>query len=290
MPWYLRWVSSCFEFHNLDYAETLSDKQNQEFFVRFAKNHEEWQVRQAKEALRLFKYFQATADRADNYCRKSNPEWKELEENAVNLLRLKHRAQNTERTYLIWLRSFAGYLGSKTPDQITSEDIQQYLSYLAVERKVSTSTQNQALNALVFIYKLVLNKDLGEHELDAVRANYKRKLPVVLTRKEIQSIFEQLSGTCKTMAMLIYGCGIRLQECLNLRIKNVDCERGMLIVRAGKGEKDRRTVLPEMLKLAITEQIAQARNLHKLDRKNDVAGFFLPDALSRKCKFSVQLT
>ncbi|HAE40090.1 MAG TPA: integron integrase [Candidatus Riflebacteria bacterium] len=282
VPWYLRWVSSCFEFSNLDYAETLSDKQSQEFFVQFARNHEEWQVRQAKEALRLFKYFQATTDRTGSARRQSSPEWKALEEDASNLLRLKHRAQNTEKTYLTWLRSFAGYLGSKPPDQITSDDIQQYLSYLAVERKVSTSTQNQALNALVFIYKLVLNKELGEHELDAVRANYKRKLPVVLTRSEIQSIFEQLSGTCKTMSMLIYGCGIRLQECLNLRIKDVDCDRGMLIVRAGKGEKDRRTVLPEMLKQAIADQISQARTLHELDRKNDVAGVALPDALIRK--------
>ncbi len=120
------------------------------------------------------------------------------------------------------MRSFAGYPGSKTPGQITSDDIQQYLSYLAVERKVSTSTQNQALNALVFFYRQVLNKDLGEHELDAVRANYKRKLPVVLTRKEIQSNFAQLSGTCKTMAMLIYGCGIRLQECFELRRHNME--------------------------------------------------------------------
>lgn len=282
IPWYLRWVSSCFEFYNLDYTETLTDKQNQEFFVQFARNHEEWQVRQAKDALRLFNYFQGTTDRTDNASRQNNLEWQTLEESASNLLRLKHRAQNTEKTYLTWLRSFARYLGSKSPDLITSDDIQRYLSYLAVERKVSTSTQNQALNALVFIYRLVLNKELGEHELDAVRANYKRRLPVVLTRNEIQSTFERLSGTCKTMAMLIYGCGIRLQECLNLRIKDVDCERGMLIVRAGKGDKDRRTVLPEMLKQAIAEQISHARTLHELDRKNDVAGVFLPEALARK--------
>jgi integrase len=85
---------------------------------------------------------------------------------------------------------------------------------------------------------LLYLEELGEHELDAVRANYKRRLPVVLARNEIQRIFEKLSGTSKTMAMLIYGCGIRLQECLNLRIKDIDCERGMLIVRAGKGDKD----------------------------------------------------
>jgi integron integrase len=282
VSWYCRWISSCFESYNLDFREVLSEKQNQEFLIQFGKNHEDWQVKQAQDALRLFKYFQATKDFIPKDQKQDNVNWLTIEKTASDLLRLKHRALNTEKTYLNWLRSFATYINGKLPDNVTTEDIQQYLSNLAVEKKVATSTQNQALNALVFLYREVLNKELGEHALDAVRANYKRRLPVVLTKREIQSIFAQMSGACKTMAMLIYGCGTRLQECLNLRIKDVDCEQGMLIVRSGKGNKDRRTVLPEILKPLITQQILHARKLHELDRKNAVAGVFLPDALSRK--------
>ncbi len=282
VSWYIRWVSGCFEFYNLDFKEALSEKQNQEFLIHFGKNHEDWQVKQAQDALRLFKFFQGSKDFNQNDRKQLNANWLEIEETASNLLRLKHRALNTEKTYLTWLRSFAVYIDGKLPNNVTTEDIQQYLSYLAVEKKVATSTQNQALNALVFLYRDVLNKELGEHALDAVRANYKKRLPIVLSRSEIKSIFAHMSGTCKTMAMLIYGCGTRLQECLSLRIKDIDCDQGMLVIRSAKGNKDRRTVLPEILKPLITQQILHARKLHEIDRKKDIAGVFLPDALSRK--------
>ncbi|MCL5420957.1 MAG: integron integrase, partial [Nitrospirae bacterium] len=199
-----------------------------------------------------------------------------------NALRLRHMSYSTEKTYLMWLRSFTGFIAGKTPDDLTVADMQQFLSYLAVERKVSPSTQNQALNALVFVYRHVLDKIIGVDELNAVRAAYRRRLPVVLTVREAHSIFDKLSGIHRLMAMLIYGCGLRILECLSLRIKDIDIEQGIVIVRAGKGDKDRRTVLPESLKDDLIRHIAEVRSLYDNDRQEDINGVYLPGALERK--------
>ncbi len=283
VPYFLRWIEYCYNFCDAPFEEQISEKQRLEFLTHFARNHEDWQVQQAEEALKLYKYF-LTGGNSEDISGKAaeSPEWQKLEEETRKVLRRKHLAINTEKAYVAWLRSFTGFVGSKTPDQISTDDMQQFLSYLAVERKVSTATQNQALNALVFVYRNVMKKELEEHELDAVKAAYKRRLPVVLARDEIQKIFGNMSGNNRTMAMLIYGCGLRLSECLSLRIKDVDIERGMIIVRAGKGDKDRRTVLPESLKLKIAEQIKHARAFYDQDRTKEIAGVFLPGALERK--------
>lgn len=137
------------------------------------------------------------------------------------------------------------------------------------------------MNALIFVYRHVLDKDL-EDQIDSVRARQKRRLPVVLTVKGVHNVFDKLSGIHRLMAMLIYGCGLRLQECLSLRIKDVDIEQGILFVRAGKGDKDRRTVLPESLKDDLIRYIAEIRSLYESDRKNDISGVYLPDALEKK--------
>lgn len=204
----------CFEFSNLSLTESISEKHKNDFLTQFAHNHEDWQVNQAKDALRLFEYFKKSiTGNEEEPDLNHHKEWKEIEDRARELLRLKHRSLSTEKAYLIWLRSFVGRFPTKKPDEIIPMDLQDFLSYLAVERKVSSSTQNQALNALVFVYKSVMGKELRENQLDAVKAHYHRSLPVVLARSEIQEILKHLSGTAKTMTMLIYGCGLRLQEC-----------------------------------------------------------------------------
>ncbi|HOV90245.1 MAG TPA: integron integrase [Syntrophorhabdaceae bacterium] len=195
--------------------------------------------------------------------------------------RLRHRSLSTEKAYLSWLRSFKAYVEQKEPYQFNGRDLQDFLSHLAVDKKVSSSTQNQALNAIVFFYRHVLDKNIDQ-ELSAVRAKQKRHLTVVLTIKEIQDIFDQLSGTNKLMAMLIYGAGLRLQECLQLRVKDVDIEQNILIIRSGKGDRDRRTVLPEVLKDDLIMHLGEIRSLYEQDRKNEIAGVWLPDALDKK--------
>jgi len=137
------------------------------------------------------------------------------------------------------------------------------------------------LNAIVFVYPHVLDKDI-ENVIDAVRARHKRRLPVVLTVQEVEQIFDKMSCIHRLMAMLIYGCGLRLTECLSLRIKEIDLERGVIIVRAGKGDKDRRTILPERLKDDLIRYIASVRSVYEKDREQGLNGIYLPDALERK--------
>jgi integron integrase len=196
-------------------------------------------------------------------------------------IRLRHLAYSTEKTYLLWLRSFRAFIEGKDPAQLMGKDLQDFLSHLAVEKNVSAATQNQALNALVFLYHNVLDKKI-ENELNAVRASSRRRLPVVLTTKEIERNFEYLDGVPLLMAMLIYGCGLRLQECLRLRIKDIDLYQNMVIVRSGKGDKDRRTVLPESLKEEIIRHISEVKLVYEKDRKENISGVWLPDALERK--------
>jgi integron integrase len=199
----------------------------------------------------------------------------------IEALRLRQRSLSTEKTYIGWLRGFRTFINSKEDDKLSAQDIQDYLSYLAVEKRISSSTQNQALNAIVFFYRHVLDKNI-DGELNAVRASQKRRLPVVLSHKEIESIFSQMQGTHKLMAMLAYGCGLRLLECLKLRIKDIDIEQSLVIVRSGKGDEDRRTVLPETLKDELIRHIGETRALYEEDRKKDMPGVYLPHALEKK--------
>ena len=150
------------------------------------------------------------------------------------------------------------FVHGKYPAELGGGELQEYPSYLAVERHVSPSTQNQALNAIVFIYRHILEKNI-DNELSAVRAKQRRHLPVVHSVKEIEKIFDQMTGLHKLMSMLIYGCGLRLHECLGLRIKDIDLEQNVVIIRSGKGDKDRRTVLPESLKEDLIRHIATVR-------------------------------
>ncbi len=201
-----------------------------------------------------------------------------------NMLRLRQRSINTEKTYLYWLRYFYHFLEGKSPGELNGWDLRNFLSHLAVERQVSASTQNQAFNALVFFYRHVLDK---ESEIDkvksAVRAHKRRRLPVVLHRDEVFQIFDQLSGIHLLMARLIYGCGLRLKECVSLRVKDIEFDRGALTVRSGKGDKDRVTVLPDGLKDELREHLATVKKIYKKDREAGVDGVYLPFALD--CKY-----
>jgi integron integrase len=282
VPYYLKWVSDCYGFLDQPLSNRLSIEQKKEFLLDMAKRHEDWQVKQADTALRLYDYFLSKNIAPKTGETSSNEEnWGLLEEKMREALRLRHRSLSTEKTYLIWLRSFRTFVGEKTPDRLEGRDLQDFLSHLAVEKKVSPSTQNQALNAIVFLYRHVLDKNIDQ-ELSAVRAKQRRHLPVVLTNKEIQSVFDQLSGTLKLMAMLIYGGGLRLQECLQLRVKDIDIEQNILLVRSGKGDKDRRTVLPEALKDDLIKNLAEIRSLYDQDRRDGIAGVWLPGALEKK--------
>ncbi len=199
----------------------------------------------------------------------------------VRMLRLKHRAHNTEKTYLYWLRYFYRHTNGKPPNDLCSSDVKDFLTKLAVENKVAASTQNQAFNALLFFFRHVL--DINIEDLNEVaRAPRKRRLPVVLTKGEISALFNHLSGKKLLMAQLIYGCGLRLTECLNLRIKDLDFKRQRIVVRSGKGDKDRETLFPKLLEKDLYQQVNRVWNIYLKDVDANVPGVYLPNALERK--------
>jgi integron integrase len=207
--------------------------------------------------------------------------WDLAAETIVRLMRLKHMSLKTESVYLGWIRQFKDYVGSKPCSRVTEQDAKSFLSFLAVERKVAAATQRLAFNALLFFYRNVLG--LGIDGLGTVVPSHiSRKLPVVLTREEIQRIFNHLSGPYLLMARLIYGSGMRLKECLGLRVKDIDFGRNCLTIRGGKGDKDRETVLPEKLVQEINGHLLKVRSLFEKDRRNRLAGVVTPGALDRK--------
>lgn len=280
--YYVKWVSDCYRYFDIPVTHPLTNEQNTKFLNHLAKKHEDWQVQQADRALRLYDYFLSRFQRDNNESNESVPsDWQKIEERLHVALNLRHRSYSTEKTYILWLKQFRGFIKDKNPHSLEGKDLQDFLSHLAVEKKVSASTQNQALNAIVFLYRHVLNKNI-EGEISAVRARQNRRLPVVLTVKEIEKIFSGMSGVNLLMAKLIYGCGLRLHECLQLRVKDIDLEQNVVIIRSGKGDKDRRTVLPEAVKEELVTHMNKIRVLYKKDRETKLNGVQLPGALERK--------
>ncbi len=164
---------------------------------------------------------------------------------------------------------------------MSAEEITQFLTHLAVDGRVAASTQNQALNALVFLYRQVLKVELPQIQ-DVVRARQRRRLPVVLTREETESVIARLRSTNRLIASLLYGSGLRLMEAIRLRVKDVDFGRGEIIVREGKGEKDRITMLPQSIRAALEAHLVGVKRLHNQDLKTDGGEVYLPYALERK--------
>ncbi len=282
VPFYLQWVQRAYGQLKAPFTVALTANQAALFLNGLSHTHPDWQIRQAEDALRHYAYFLSRRQKAENtHFPNSGTSWHPFLEKMRRAMRLKHRSYQTEKSYLSWVQSFRRFLNNKAPEQLVGEDIQQFLSFLAVEKKVAASTQNQALNALVFFFRHALEKSLWPH-ITAVRSRQHPRLPVVLSPAEIQAIFSHLNGTHLLMAQIIYGCGLRLQECLRLRVKDIDEQRNMLIVRSGKGDKDRRTVLPDSLLPKLREHLQTIRKLYQEDRRKNLPGVALPGALERK--------
>lgn len=184
----------------------------------------------------------------------------------------------TEQAYTQWVVRFAQFHGADDASTLGGADIVRFLEHLAVERSVAVNTQNQALNALVFLYSQVLNKPLGELE-NFARAQRPRRLPVVLTRDQVRSLISHIASTHQLMARLIYGTGMRLMECVRVRVKDIDFDYHQIIVRDGKGAKDRVVPLPEILDKALISHLRSVRETHDEDRRRGFGEVYLPDAL-----------
>lgn len=197
------------------------------------------------------------------------------------ILRLKHYSLRTEQAYLYWIRRYIRANGMRHPREPGGAVVERFLSDLARRDRVAPSTQNQALAALLFLYREVLAQDLPWME-NIARAKRMPRLPVVLSRAEVSALLRWMSGREALLAGLLYGSGLRLMECLRLRIKDVDLERNEITMREGKGGKDRKTVLPQMLRTALRLQMAEARALHARDLEAGYGAVSLPGALARK--------
>jgi integron integrase len=196
-------------------------------------------------------------------------------------LRVKHYSLRTEQAYVGWIRRFILANGKRHPREMGAAEVEQFLSDLAVRGAVAASTQNQALSALLFLYREVLGTELPWLE-NVVRAKRPRRLPVVLSQAEVRRLLAEMDGRSWLLASLLYGTGMRLMECLRLRVKDVDFARNEITVRDGKGGKDRRTMLPRSLVEPLQREIERARTLHQQDLAAGFGATRLPHALARK--------
>jgi integron integrase len=196
-------------------------------------------------------------------------------------VRTLHYSPRTEEAYVYWIRRFIFHHGVRHPQEMGSDEVRAFLNHLAVNEHVSASTQNQALNALVFLYRRVLNRTLGL--IDGIeRAKRSQRVPIVLSREEVRALFKHLDGTPLLVCQLLYGAGLRLLEGLTLRVKDIDFQRGEITVHDGKGGKDRMTMLPSSAKGSLQQHLEHTQHLHQEDLKRGLGRAPLPDALLRK--------
>ncbi len=197
-----------------------------------------------------------------------------------SVIRVQQKAFTTEKTYCYWINQFIRFCDYQSPDEICAQDVTRYLTHIAVNRHVSPNTQNQALCALVFLFKYVLVRPL--ENIDAVRSKEQTRIPVVLSRNEVEAILELLPHPFKTMIELAWGAGLRKNEILRLRIKDIDFDQRTIIVREGKGRKDRVTVLPQRCIVGLEQTIKSAEHYHYLDCDEGFPSVQMPFALAKK--------
>jgi len=233
-----------------------------------------------------------TVSRTDNiirpfqYCeagyqvKSDSAEWDEILEKLAAEIKLRHYSRKTLKTYAQWFRRFQHYLNSKPPAELSTTDVKDYLTYLAVKCHVAASTQNQAFNSLLFLYRHALKKDFGNLR-DVPRAKKSHYIPMVLSRGEIDAILGNLPYPYDLAVKLLFGCGLRLFECLQLRVRDFNFETGKLTIH-GKGKKDRTVPLPVTILPELKKQLQIVKGLHCEDLEAGYAGVFLDDAVERK--------
>jgi integron integrase len=207
---------------------------------------------------------------------------KKLLDQVRDTLRVKHYAYRTEEAYVDWIRRYILFHNKRHPQEMAEAEVQAFLTHLAVEGNVAASTQNQALSALQFLYRYVLQKPLPESSVDAVRARQSKHLPVVLTTTEVQKLLQCLEGTHQLLAKLIYGAGLRVKEGLRLRVKDIDFAQSQLIIRDAKGNQDRVTMLPQSITELLQAHLVQVKQTHINDLALGYGAVYLPFALARK--------
>lgn len=196
-------------------------------------------------------------------------------------LRARHYSRRTEQTYCLWVKRFIYFHNVRHPAEMAEPEINAFLTHLALKERVSASTQNQALSALLFVYRYVLGREIGDLG-EVIRARKPQRLPVVLTRMEVKAVLDEAIGDKRLMASLLYGAGLRLMECLRLRVQDIDFERHEITVRDGKGAKDRITMLPESQERSLQDHLRRVKAIHEKDLAAGWGRVLMPYALDRK--------
>jgi integron integrase len=282
IPYYLQWATQFLQFCDAHPDQATFEQRLNSFLSNIGKRYDQWQINQAKEAVSLYNFFigrkvSTTPQKGSDW----NADWVKAGEMMKRMLRLKQLAYSTEQSYMMWLRGFYKFVRPLTPANLDAGHLKNYLSYLASERRVAKATQNQAFNALLFFYRYVLEKEVGSIA-EVVRSKRGRRLPTVLAKDDVMRLISALDGVYALMAKIIYGGGLRLKECIRLRVKDIEFEKNLLMIRGAKGDKDRQTILPETVQPALRKHLDQVRNLYEADRQSNLASVFLPGALSRK--------
>ncbi|MCB4791855.1 MAG: integron integrase [Elusimicrobia bacterium] len=297
VSYYASWVSKFIGFSNTN--EKLNDTGSidsliGEFISSLGNGNkiEEWQLQQARDAVNLYINNYLKGDTSSVLPNRTLEmlhaamDYSGVLNRMKTALEVKHYAYKTERSYLDWAKRFFEYV-SKTNRKdaaisaISQNDVKDYLTHLALHHKVAASTQNQAFNALLFLLKNVLDADTNDLA-KTVRAKRGPKLPVVLSVEEVQKLLDGMEGENKLIAQLLYGAGLRLMEVARLRVKDIDFSSNLLFVRSAKGDKDRTTVLPGMIKEDLQLQLQKVKELHEKDIALGHGEVYMPDALSRK--------
>ena len=243
-----------------------------------------WEVAKAVAAARHYWYWRDRKARLERSAKSGREEraeelLRELLKRCREVLRLQHKSYRTEQSYLAWVRRFLSFYESTPPRELEAKDARHFLTYLAIERRVAAATQEQAFNALLFFFRHVLERSI-DGLASTVKAKRGRKLPVVLSPEEVRGIIDLLEEPYSLMVRLMYAAGLRLRECLQIRIMDLTMETETLMIRGAKGDKDRPGLLPHSLHPEVERQVKRARRLYDEDRRLGSPGVPLPDAFS----------
>lgn len=289
VPYRLYWIEQfCRDVHLLDsFKEGDAGATRYLLFIEDLKREnrwEDWQIAQAEESVYWFLKYYLGLPEASLKLEVEQAhyrEWKDVLNKLQESIRVKHLSMRTEQAYMAWVRRFSLFAADRDMKLVNGALVRDFLSQLALEQRVSASTQNQAYSALLYLFRHVLNLNLDDMA-STLRAPDRRKIPVVLAKTEVRQVVEQLEGTQALMVKLLYGTGMRVSECTRLRVKDLDFEASVLTIRGGKGDKDRRTVLPKSLRIGLQGHLARVKALHEMDLKQGYGDVYLPPALARK--------
>ena len=277
VKYYLTWVSN---YNNFILHNSGSDIKD---FISSLESHfEDWQLEQAEKAVNFYKYYKNTFKKIKVVQTEEAFDcWEDVMIKVRKSCRFQHKSYSTEKSYIHWIGRFEKYLNSTNPSDASEKDVKNFLTYLAVQKGIAASTQKQAFIAILFLFRHILYKEITNLD-NVMHSTQYKKLPLVLSPEEIQEVLFKMSGIYRTMAEIIYGGGLRLSECLSLRIRDIDFHRQCLTVRSGKGNKDRQTLLPETIIPELEKYLITVRKYYDRDRKNNVPGVQLPFALDNK--------